>query len=162
MPESFGHRPRLYAAYWGLGIAYWQKGLFEEAVAAYERAVDLEPSDLWVKGDLALVYAAAGKRARAQQILEEFEEKAQREYVLPLALVLAHMAVGDLDGTFAWLDKVYEDHHAELIWMNRQPRYDPLRGDPRWRELMRKIGFTEAQIDAANALAAERGAATAR
>ena len=149
--------PRLYGAYWGLGLAYWQKGLFEEAVAAYERAVDLEPSDLWVKGDLAIVYAAAGKRARAQQILEEFEEKAQREYVSPLALALAHMAVGDLDGTFAWLDKMYEEHHPELIWMNQQPRYDGLRGDPRWHELMRKIGFTEAQIDAANALAGKRG-----
>ena len=145
--------PRLYVAHWGLGIAYWQKGLFEEAVAAYERAVDLEPSDLWLKGDLALVYAAAGKRALAQQILEEFEEKAQREYVSPLPLALAHMAVGDVDGTFAWLDKMYEEHHPELIWMNRQPRYDPLRDDPRWHELMRKVGFTEAQIDAANALA---------
>jgi len=57
----------------------------------------------------------------------------------------------------AWLDKVYEEHHPELIWMNRQPRYDRLRGDPRWHELMRKIGFTEAQIDAANALAGKHG-----
>jgi TolB-like protein/Flp pilus assembly protein TadD len=149
--------PRFYSASWGVGLAYWQKGLFEEAVAAYERAVDLEPNDLWVKGDLALVYAAAGKRARAQQILDEFEEKARREYVTPIALALAHMAVGDLDGTFAWLEEMYEEHHPELIWMNQQPRYDRLRGDPRWHELMRKIGFTEAQIDAANALAGEHG-----
>ena len=126
-------------------------------MAAYERAVELEPNDLWLKGDLALVYAAAGKRARAQQILEEDEEKARREDVTPIALALAHMAVGDLDGTFAWLDKVYEEHHPELIWMNRQPRYDRLRGDPRWHELMRKIGFTEAQIAAANALAGKHG-----
>ena len=149
--------PRLYVAYWGLGIAYWQKGLFEEAVAAYERSVDLEPSDLLVKADLAMVYAAAGKRARAQQILEEFEERAQREYVSALPLAWAHIAVGDLYGAFAWLDKMYEEHNPELIWMNQQPRYDRLRGDPRWHELMRKIGFTEAQIDAANALAGKRG-----
>ena len=125
-------------------------------MAAYERSVDLEPSDLLVKADLAMVYAAAGKRARAQQILEEDEEKARREYVTPVALAWAHMAVGDLDGTFAWLDKMYEVHYPELIWMNQQPRYDRLRGDPRWHELMRKIGFTEAQIDAANALAGKR------
>jgi tetratricopeptide (TPR) repeat protein len=148
--------PHFYGAYWGIGIAYWQKGLLEKAVAAYERAVDLDPSDLLVKGDLALAYAAAGKRARAQQILEEFEEKAQREYITALPLAWAHMAVGDLDGTFAWLDKMYEEHNPELIWMNQQPRYDRLRGDPRWHELMRKIGFTEAQIDAANALAGKR------
>ena len=149
--------PRFYVGYWCLGMVYWKKGLLEKAMAAYERAVDLEPNDLWLKGDLALVYAAAGKRARAQQILEEDEEKARREYVTPVALALAHLAVGDLDGTFAWMDKMYEEHHPELIWMNQQPRYDRLRGDPRWHELMRKIGFTEAQIDAANALAGKRG-----
>jgi adenylate cyclase len=149
--------PRFHNAYWGIGLAYWQKGLFEEAMAAIERAVDLEPSNLWAKGDLAIVYAAAGKGARAQQILEEFEEKAQREYVSPLPLALGHIAVGDLDGTFALLDKMYEEHHPELIWMNQQPRYDSLRGDPRFHELMRKVGFTEAQIDAANALAGKSG-----
>jgi hypothetical protein len=104
-----------------------------------------------------MVYAAAGNRARAQQILEEFEEKARREYLMALPLAWAHMAVGDRDGAFPWLDKMYEEHNPELIWMNQQPRYDRLRGDPRWHELMRKIGFTEAQIEAANALAGKRG-----
>jgi hypothetical protein len=70
---------------------------------------------------------------------------------------MAHMAIGDLDGTFAWLDKMYEERTPWLIFMNVHPRYDRLRGDPRWHELMRKIGFTEAQIDAANALAGKRG-----
>ena len=110
-----------------------------------------------MKADLAIVYAAAGKRARAQKILEEFEEKARREYVPPLALAMAHMAVGDLDGTFAWLDKMYEERAPWLIFMNEHPRYDRLRGDPRFQQLLRKIGFTEAQIDAADALAGKRG-----
>jgi hypothetical protein len=52
---------------------------------------------------------------------------------------------------------MYEEHNPELIFMNQQPRYDRLRGDPRFHELMRKIGFTEAQIDAANGLAGKRG-----
>ena len=149
--------PEFYFTYWCLGFAYWQKGMLEEAVAAYERAVELEPHDLGLKADLAIVYAAAGKRAQAQKILEEFEEKARREYVSALRLAMAHMAVGDLDGTFAWLDKMYEERTPGLIWMNQHPRYDRLRGDPRFHELMRKIGFTEAQIDAANALAGKRG-----
>ena len=151
------HPPGYGPATTGQASRPWKKGLLEKAVAAYERAVDLDPSDLLVKADLAMVYAAAGKRARAQHILEEFEEKARREYVSALPLAWVHMAVGDLDSTFVWLDKLYEEHNPELIWMNQQPRYDRLRGDPRWRELMRKIGFTEAQIDAANALAGKRG-----
>jgi hypothetical protein len=53
------------------------------------------------------------------------------------------MAVGDLDGTFAWLDKMYEERTPWLIFMNESPRYDRLRGDPRFQQLLRKIGFKE-------------------
>jgi TolB-like protein/Tfp pilus assembly protein PilF len=149
--------PNFYSTHWCLGIAFWQKGLFDDAMAAYERAVDLEPGDMRLKADLAIVYGAAGEKGRAQQILEELEEKARREYVPSIALAWGHMAVGDLDSTFAWLDKMYEERNPELIWMNVQPRYDRLRGDPRFQQLLRKIGFTEAQIDAADALAGKRG-----
>ena len=135
--------PNFYFTYWCLGFAYWQKGMLEEAVAAYERGVELEPQDLRLKADLAIVYAAAGKKDRAQKILEEFEEKARREYVPPYALAMAHMAVGDLDGTFAWLDKMYEERSPVLILMNEHARYDRLRGDPRFQQLLRKIGFKE-------------------
>jgi tetratricopeptide (TPR) repeat protein len=129
--------------------------MLEEAIAAYERGVDLEPEDLQFKGELALVYAAAGQKAQAQRLLEELKEKARREYVTPVALALAHMAVGDLDATFTWLDKL-EEHSPKLIWINTNASFDPLRGDPRFHELRRKIGFTEAQIEAADALAGKR------
>ena len=150
--------PNFYFTYWCLGFAYWQKGMLEEAVAAYERAVELDPEDLQRESRPRnrLCRLRATKPVH-RQILEELEEKARREYVPPLALAMAHMAVGDLDGTFAWLDKMYEERDPWLIFMNEHPRYDRLRGDPRWHELMRKIGFTEAQIDAANALAGKRG-----
>ena len=126
-------------------------------MAAYERAVELAPEDLQLRADLAIVYATAGNKVPARQTLGELEEKVRREYVPPLALAMAHMAVGDRDGTFAWLDKMYQERAPWLIFMNEHPRYDTLRGDPRWHELMRKIGFTEAQIDAAKALAGKRG-----
>jgi Flp pilus assembly protein TadD len=131
--------------------------MLQEAVAALERGVALNPGDLQLEADLAIVYADAGDKTRAQKILEELEETARREHVSPLALAMAHTAVADLDGAFAWLDKVYAEHHPWLILMNVHARYDHLRGDPRFHELMRKIGFTEAQIDAANALAEKRG-----
>jgi adenylate cyclase len=149
--------PNFYFAYWCLGYAYWQKGMLDEAVAVYERGVRLNPGDLRVKAHLAMVYADAGDKARAQQILDEFKEKARREYVPAIALVWAYMAVGDLDGTFASMNKMYEQRDPELIYMNVHVIHDGLRGDPRFHELLRKIGFTKAQIDAADALAGKRG-----
>ena len=88
--------------------------------------------------------------------LEELEEKARREYVPAVALAWAHMAVGHLDGAFASMDKMYEQRDPELMWMNVHVIHDRLRGDPHFHELMRKIGFTESQIDQASALAGER------
>jgi tetratricopeptide (TPR) repeat protein len=149
--------PNFYLTYWCLGYAYWQKGTLEEAIAAYERGVGLNPGDLRVKAHLAMVYADAGDKARAQQILEEFKQKARREYVPGVALAWAHMAVSDLDGAFASMDEMYDQRDPELLWMNAHVIHDGLRSDPRFRELMRKIGFTEAQIDAADALAGKRG-----
>ena len=143
--------PKFAYTYWCLGFAYWQKGMLEEAVTAYERGVELSPEHLQVKADLAIVYAAVGQKAQAQKILEEFEEKARREYVPPYALAMAHMAVGNLDGTFAWLDKMYEERSPWLIWMNVQPRHDRLRGDPRFQQLLKKIGFTELKFIPATA-----------
>jgi Flp pilus assembly protein TadD len=120
--------------------------MLEEAVAAHERGLELVPEDLYLKADLAIVYAAAGRKDQAQKILKEFEEKARKEYVPPYALAMAHMAVGDMDGTFAWLDEMYEERAPWLILMNEHARYDALRGDPRFRELLRKIGFKELKL----------------
>jgi class 3 adenylate cyclase/TolB-like protein/Tfp pilus assembly protein PilF len=148
--------PNFYFTYWCLGYAYWQKVMLEEAIAAYHRGVELNPGDLRVKAHLAMVYADAGDKVRAQQILEELEEKARREYVPAIALAWAHMAVGDLEGAFASMDEMYEQRDPELLYMNVHLIHDGLRGDPRFHELMRKIGFTEAQIDQADALAGKR------
>jgi predicted deacetylase len=64
---------------------------------------------------------------------------------------MGHMAVGDLDGTFAWLDKMCEERHPWLILINEHARYDLLRGDPRLQQLLRKIGFKELKIIAKSA-----------
>jgi TolB-like protein/class 3 adenylate cyclase/Tfp pilus assembly protein PilF len=135
--------PSFYFAYSCLGFAYWHKGMLEKAIAAYQHGVDLGPRDLVLKADLAIAYGAAGKKEQAKAIREEFEERTRREYVSPYALAMASMAVGDLDGTFAWLDRMYEERAPWLIWMNEHPRYDRLRGDPRFQQLLRKIGFKE-------------------
>jgi hypothetical protein len=67
------------------------------------------------------------------------------------------MAVGDLNGAFASMNKLYEQLHPELVFLNVHVTPDRRRGDPRFHELLRKIGFTEAQIDAVDALAGKRG-----
>ena len=58
------------------------------------------------------------------------------------------MAVGDLDGAFAWMDEMYEQRDPELIYMNAHVIHDRLRGDPRFQQLLRKIGFKDVLVSA--------------
>jgi hypothetical protein len=92
-------------------------------------------------------YADAGDKTRAQKMLKKFEEKARGGYVSPLALAMAHMAVDDLEGTFAWLDKMYAERHPWLILMNEHARYDRLRGDPRFQQLLPQGRDQGADVD---------------
>jgi TolB-like protein/Flp pilus assembly protein TadD len=143
--------PNFYFTYTCLGFAYWQKGMFKEAVAAYERGVELEPHDLNLKADLGIAYGAAGKEDQAQRILEELEDEVRRRYVPSLALAMAHMGVGNTDEALAWMEKAYEERSPWLIFMNEHARYDGLRGDPRFQQLLRKIGFKELKFIPATA-----------
>ena len=80
---------------------------------------------------------------QAQKILEEIEERARHEYVEPTEMALANIAVGNTDEALMWLEKAYEEHSTWLIFMNEHASFDSLRGDPRFQQLLRKIGFKE-------------------
>ena len=85
--------PNFYFTYWCLGYAYWQKGMLEEAMAAYQHGVDAEPRRFAGESPPRDGLCRYGDKARAQTDLEEFKEKARREYVPPVALAGADMAV---------------------------------------------------------------------
>ena len=120
--------------------------MVEEALAAYERGAELYPADMGLKGELAVAYGVAGRKDQAQSILDELEERAQRGRVSPHAMALAQLGVGNKDEAMRWLEKVYEERSPSLIFMNENPRYDGLRGDPRFQELLRKVGFEELKV----------------
>ena len=132
-----------YFTYWCLGFAYVNKGMYEEAIANYQRGVELEPEDMGLKAHLGIAYRASGMEDRAQKILEEIEEKARHEYVERTEMALAYIAAGNWDEALTWLEKAYDEHSTWLIFMNEHASFDPLRGEPRFQQLLRKIGFKE-------------------
>ena len=83
-----------------------------------------------------------GKTAEARTILSQFLELSQRKYVSPEQIALIYANLGEKDRAFAWLDRAYEARSANLITvMLASPAYDPLRSDPRFEVLLRKIGL---------------------
>ena len=122
-----------------LARAYTEKGMHEEAVAVAERMVKIDGTDPRALGTLAGTYARAGRRTDALRILgalpvDRFE---------PRDLAAVHAALGDADAAFAWLEKAYDDRTIWVVFLDVDPAFDPLRSDPRFQALLRRVGLPE-------------------
>jgi hypothetical protein len=84
----------------------------------------------------------AGQRVEARKIIEELKEQAKREYVWPFNLAIIYVALGEKDQAFEWLEKACDDGSEELIYLNVDQTFDPLRSDPRFKKLVRRIGLS--------------------
>jgi tetratricopeptide (TPR) repeat protein len=130
--------PEFYPVHAHLGIAYVQQGRFAEAIAALERARQLEDVP-WVSGWLAHAYARGGRRADARRILGNLRDRAGREYILPYSIAIIYIALGEHDEAFKWLDTGYEQRDEQLTLLRVDPVFAPLRGDPRFAALLRRV-----------------------
>jgi serine/threonine protein kinase/Flp pilus assembly protein TadD len=124
-----------------IGFALLQKGLHDEAIREAERAVQLDPGSSQYAGTLAYVLAASGERDRAVPHLRELQARARREYTSPYSLALAHLALGQRDSAFAWLDRAAQARDPLLLRWLRSPVLAPLRSDARFTRLLRQMGL---------------------
>ena len=133
--------PNNYPAYWYLGHTYAANGQIDEAVAASEKAVALSGRAPGALGMLGLVYGLAGRRGEATKVLNELLELNERRYVTPAALANVYIGLGDKDQAFVWLEKAYREHSYYIVFLKVFPIVDPLRSDPRFDDLLRRIGL---------------------
>ena len=124
----------------GLGRAYAYKGMYEEAVAATAKAVELSGGG--PDSRLAWVYALSGRKEEAGKILDELERRWPQLQVLPENMAAAYAALGDKDHAFAWLERAYEERSQVLVYLKVTPRFDGLRSDARYTDLLRRIRLT--------------------
>jgi eukaryotic-like serine/threonine-protein kinase len=124
------------------GLIFSDQGRHQEAISELRQAVALSPH-LTYRAWLACVYARAGQQGEALKILRELEARATREHVSPVYLARIYTSLGDKDRAFAWLRKAYAERNDHLLALGVEPVYDPLRGDPRFTELLRDIGLAQ-------------------
>ena len=133
--------PNFFVARRYLGLAYTQLGQHEKAVVELQKAVALSGGSSLTTAELGYAYAKSGRQAEARQILAELTERSKREYISPYFLATVHTGLGDKDQAFRWLKKAYEDRVDELVYLKAEPRFDPLRSDPRFQDLLRRMNF---------------------
>jgi TolB-like protein/DNA-binding winged helix-turn-helix (wHTH) protein/Tfp pilus assembly protein PilF len=131
--------PNYANAYGLLGYTYKAKGQYREAIAAYQEAIKLGDSSPDIQIYLGAAYAKAGQREKAQAILKRLETG--KEYVSPEALAGLHVALGEREQAFALLERAYAAHDHQLIFLGVEPEFDPLRDDPHFQDLIRRVGL---------------------
>jgi serine/threonine-protein kinase len=133
--------PHFAPAYWILGLIQEQLRDFEESAAAFQRAVHLSPQTPRMHGALGRTFALSGRRKLALEVLRKLEAYATERYVSPMEFAWIHFGLGDLDTGFRWLTRAFADRAFDLVSIQVDPRFDPLRDDPRFKTLLKQLGF---------------------
>ena len=122
-----------------LPAAYEQKGMYKEAIAEFKQSISLTGGGE-SKAGLGHVYAITGRKSDAGIILGELKQTFGKEYLPASHIALIYAGLDDKDQAFAWLNKAYEQRAFQLQWINLDPRWDNLRSDPRFEEILRRMG----------------------
>lgn len=133
--------PRFFIAYLWLGQAYEQKNMYAEAIATFQKGMDRAERHPQLLASLGHAYALAGNRNGAQESLHELREMSKRGYVSPYLFAVVYAGLGDKEQAYVWLEKAYEERSFFLIWLKVEPRFDSLRNDTRYKDLLRRIGL---------------------
>jgi TolB-like protein/DNA-binding winged helix-turn-helix (wHTH) protein/Flp pilus assembly protein TadD len=133
------------AAHNFLPAAYEQKGMYSEAIAEFRKSIPLTANSesTLSKAGLGHVYAVTGKKSEARTVLDELKQASEQEYVAAPSVALIYAGLGEKDQAFAWLEKGYEQRAFQMQWIKLEPRWDSLRSDPRFQDLIRRIGFPQ-------------------
>jgi Tfp pilus assembly protein PilF len=136
--------PNFAPAHFMLAVVYLLKPTVGNAMAEFQRALTLDPSNPAYIAGLGRAYAAAGKRSEALKTLGDLQELSKRRHVNPTqAAHILTLIEGKRDETFEALERSYEDRSPYMYQLRVQPIFDPLRSDPRFQALLRRMNFPE-------------------
>ena len=124
-----------------LGFALLGKGQAEEAIPVLEKADALSNGSPATEGILVRAYARGGRREDALRLLEKLKKKREAGYFPAGAFVNAYLGLGDREQTFVWLEEAYKEQSNILQFVKTHPFFDPIRSDPRFVDLERRIGL---------------------
>jgi TolB-like protein/Flp pilus assembly protein TadD len=136
--------PKFPVPYWGIGLCYEQKGMYQEAVDQLQKGIAVSGG----RGanniaSLAHAYGLAGQHGEAQKILAELEKRSKKTYVSSYQIALIYLGLRQNDKAMKQLEIAYQEHSTLLTYLKMDPRFDPLRSDPRFQDLVHRIGLPQ-------------------
>jgi TolB-like protein/Tfp pilus assembly protein PilF len=118
-------------------VIYVEKKMYDEAIAAFQK-LGQQPHAL---GHIGNVYARMGRAAQARDSISRLEEHVRTDGIGRYEIALIYAGLGEKDEAFQWLEKAYAAHDKGLTYLKIDPCMDPLRSDPRFHDLIRRVGL---------------------
>lgn len=132
--------PQLWVTQIQLGKCYERMGRYDEALIAFGKAREFggTAETISLRG---YTCAASGRRAEAEQALRDLQAIAKQDYVPPYNFALIHEGLGNRDEALRWLERAYKERDVRLVFLGTEPKWDSMRADPRFADLLRRVGF---------------------
>ena len=115
----------------------------DQAIAEFQKAVGATHGRAFYAAALGHAYAMAGRKADAEHVLQTLSQQANKGYVSAFDVATIYAGLGEKDKAFAWLDKAATEHSSFLAYSKWEPRLDPLRSDPRFKQVLTRIGLPQ-------------------
>jgi serine/threonine protein kinase/tetratricopeptide (TPR) repeat protein len=133
--------PNYPVTYWVLGLLLRKMGRYELAITEGEKGVKLSGGSPLMNAALAQTFASAGRREKAIQILDDLTNLAKQKYVAPYFFAGIYIGLGEDESAIEYLEKSYEEHSHWLIYLHLDPGMDSLRSNPRFQDLLQRVGL---------------------
>ncbi|HEY0006767.1 MAG TPA: tetratricopeptide repeat protein [Pyrinomonadaceae bacterium] len=138
--------PHFFGAHWLVGMAHFLKGMYEEAIAESLKAHALGGGPI-VLTFLGFLYGLTGRRSEALKVIEELSEMRKQNYVPASNFAMVYAGLGELDQSFEWLERAYRERNPTLTSLKVNTALDPLRSDPRFTQMLSRVGLISQQPD---------------
>ena len=133
--------PNFFVGHYRLGQAYADKGMYDEALSEFNQVLNLANGKALALTGIAQTQAMSGNRVEAQKTLNEVLRLSKHQYVSFAQIGAIYIALGENDTAFEWLEEANRVHDLNIVRLKHDPRFTGLRSDPRYHDLVRRIGI---------------------
>ena len=134
--------PNFAVAHWHLGLAYEEKQALDAATEEFKKAISLSGGSPQMRAALGRAYAKSQREHEADKMLDELNELAKRQYVSAYDVATICVALGNNEQAFQLLEQAYGEHAFHLVYLNVSPQFKPVSSDPRFQDLVQRIGLS--------------------
>ncbi len=134
--------PNFAVAHWHLGLAYEEKQALDAATEEFKKAISLSGGSPLMRAALSRAYAQSQKKHGANEMLDKLNELSKQQYVSPYEVATIYIALGNNEQAFQLLEEAYAEHSFHLVYLNVSPQFKSVRSDPRFQDLVQRLGLS--------------------